>query len=63
MLVLSASFMSGLKELVEPVLVYLSENASIGAKGWRYVFALNEKAYGADEEALESLALVSKSRT
>lgn len=45
------------RRFIEDLLVYLSENASIGAKGWRYVFALNEKAYGADEEALELLWL------
>lgn len=45
------------RRFIEDLFVYLSENASIGAKGWRYVFALNKKAYGADEEALELLWL------
>lgn len=37
----------------EDLLVDLSENASIGAEGGGYVFVLDEKPYGAGEEALE----------
>jgi hypothetical protein len=45
------------RRFIEDLLVDLSENASICAEGGRYVFALDEKAYGADEEALELLWL------
>jgi hypothetical protein len=37
----------------EDLLVDLSENASIGAEGGGYIFALDEEAYGANEEAIE----------
>lgn len=42
---------------MEDLPVDLSENASIGAEGGGYVFALDEEAYCADEEALELLRL------
>lgn len=45
------------RRLIEDLDVDLSENASIGAEGGGYVFALNEEAYGADEETLELLWL------
>lgn len=45
------------RRLIEDLDVDLSENASIGAEGGGYVFALNKEAYGADEEALELLWL------
>lgn len=43
----------------EDLLVDLSENASIGAEGGGYIFALDEEAYGTNEEAVE-LVLVDK---
>lgn len=43
--------------MLEDLDVDLSENLSIGAEGGGYVFALNEEAYGADEETPELLWL------
>lgn len=45
------------RRTIEDLDVDLSENASIGAEGGGYVFALNKEAYGANEETLELLWL------